>query len=129
MDKQRNDDIFNPEYKKEKSFLRKENRKKIFFICLFVSLFLYGSLDFIYEHTIKVEIRDIFGRRVEIINLNNEYYICEIRNKSPFSIKLKIESNIDYFTNYNNDVIGSNRNYWIWFTTNETGYIKILGDK
>jgi hypothetical protein len=111
-------DIFNPEYRKKKNFLRKKNVYRMVFIIVLLSLFIYGSRDFIFGKIIYFEIRNMKYKPVEqiIIPRNNTigYFII---NRNPFDVKLDIQV-INVISNtYNNSVIGYNDFIYVSFTS------------
>lgn len=122
---QRNDDPFNPEYKKEKRFFRDSNRRKIAGMVLVIAIFIYGSREYIYGETTRIEIRNAWNERVDKITIEsgeNFYYII---NSSPWKISLIMKSNIGFETNYNGQALISGQvfNCLIW--SNETGVVNV----
>jgi hypothetical protein len=121
------DSPFNPEYKKEKKFTRKSNRKKIIIIIVIVFLFLYGSLDYMNKTLTKIEIKTISGNRVRNPQFNDGECHIFITNKSPYNIVLIIPDNIE--TSYNNSELLSGVEYYYWFKSNSTKVLEVIGVK
>jgi hypothetical protein len=123
------DSPFNPEYKKEKQFIRKENKKRIIIIIIVVFLVLYGSMEYLNKNITKIEIRTISGKKINSpININIESNLF-IKNISPYNIKLIVSDGIE--TNYNNSILMVGIEYYFWFRTspNSSSELQIRGVK
>lgn len=122
------DSPFNPEYKKEKIFTRKENKRKIITIIVTVFLLLYGSMEYMDKNITKIEIKTITG----VITIRPQFNSGEchifIVNKSPYNIRLVISDDIE--TNYNGSRLLIGIEYYYWFRTNSSlEYLEIKGVK
>lgn len=127
MEKQRNDDIFNPEYGKKKPFIRKENIKKIIVISIFIALFLYGSIDYINDTVVRIEIRTVTDRKIDSVLFIDGRCDIFIINRSPFKIELVVDDSI--ITNYDGRKLLPNVKYYFWFESNNTETLNIGGVK
>jgi hypothetical protein len=111
-------DIFNPEYRKKKNFLRKSNVYRMIFISAIVALFIYGSRDFIFGKIMYIEVRNMKFKPVDsiIIPLNDTtgYFFI---NRNPFDIKLVIPKISGLVSNYNNSIVGYNDFIYVSFTS------------
>ena len=104
---------FNPDYKKEKKFDRKENKKKFFIIIVVSIMLLYGAMDYMNNNLTKIQMKTISG-----VIIDNPLFIdgeCNlfIKNMSPYSIRLIIPDGID--TNYNSSILRVGVEYYFWF--------------
>jgi len=120
----RKDDIFNPDFRKPRNFLRKENIKKFIFVLIVLGIFVLGITQNIYANVIEIEIRTVKGNKVGLLNWNLEpltelFLNYKIINKSPLNIKLIINpteyENIIFECGYNNTVLRPNMSIYIWF--------------
>ena len=127
MEEKRRDDIFNPEYREEKKFLREENKKRIAFYIMIVVLVVYSSRQFIFDNTIEIEIRTVTDRKIDVALFNNGRCEIFIVNKSPFKIRLIIDDNIE--TNYDGRILFPSTKYYFWFVSNTTRILNISGVK
>jgi len=124
----RDDSIFNPKYKQEKEFTRKENKEKIKKIILTLAIILFFGRKYFENKVIGVEIYDIHLKKIDscIINNMTNYYV---KNNSPYNLILTIKSEYDYNTSYNNDVLYKDTSIFIWFTSNMRQSIEIIGER
>ena len=125
---ERDDSIFNPQYKKEKDFTREENKDKIKKIVLSLVIILFLGRGYFESKVIGVEIYDIHLKKIDscIINNMTNYYV---KNNSPYNLILTIKSEYDYNTSYNNDVLYKDTSIFIWFTSNMRQSIEIIGER
>lgn len=122
---QRKDDIFNPENRKEKKFLRKSNVKKLIILIIGIAIFLFGSREFIYGKVVSIDIRDIRFKKVEsmkVYNGSSDYFIT---NKSLMTIKLQLIGNVDFTSNYNDETLRAKQVLHIKIEANETGVVEV----
>lgn len=117
--KNRND-IFNPEYRQKKSFFRKSNIYRLLTIISVITIFIWGSRDFIYGYVTGLEIRDRYHNVIyrPYMNINNDtgYFVI---NKASYNIKLIISCDVNNFrTSYNDTVL----------IPNQIIYINLYGD-
>lgn len=140
----RKDDVFNPEYRKERKFWRKKNVKRILVLSFIMGLFIVGAREFVYSNTLKIEIRTVTNRRIGLLNWNinsNEEIFMNyiIINKSPYNVVLNIRTpktgDIYFETNYNEEILIPERPFHIWFKMINNGIkqtnfgIKIGGER
>lgn len=111
-------DIFNPRYKKKQSFTRKTNLYRLIVIITLITVFIWGSRDFIYGSITYLEIQDIYHRPVPRAYLTSANYTGYfLYNRASYSIKLNIECGAwDFKTSYNNTVLIPNQILYISFT-------------
>ena len=118
MSKTDRNDIFNPEYKNKKQFLRKQNIYRILFISIIISLFIYGSRDFIFGKITYFEIRNMKFKITDsiIIPKNNTigYFII---NRNPYDVKIIMPEINGVYSNYNSSIISCNDFVYISFTS------------
>lgn len=127
MEEKRKDDIFNPEYREEKKFLREENKRRIAFYIMIIILVVYSSGQFIFDNTMEIEIRTVTDRKIDVALFNDGRCEIFIINKSPFKIRLIIDDNIE--TNYDGRKLLPNVEYYFWFISNTTNTLNIVGVK
>ena len=127
MEEKRRDDIFNPTYREEKKFFRKDNKRRIAFYIMILVLIVYGSREFIFSNIIEIEIRTVTDRKINSISFTNGRCDIFIMNKSPFKIRLIIDDNIE--TNYNGGILFPKTKYYFWFESNTTKTLNIDGVK
>lgn len=131
-DKKRND-IFNPEYRKNKPFIRKENIYRLIVIISILAVFIWGSRDFIYGYVTDIEIRNINYAIINKPVLHKDgdtgYFIL---NRATYDIKLIISCSAkDFKMSYNNTILIPNQILYINFygTTYQDMEIIIKGVK
>jgi hypothetical protein len=121
------DSPFNPDYKQEKKFLRKSNKRKIIMIVIILCAFLFGSIDYMNKTITKIEMKTVTGKIVIIPQfIDGECHLL-IKNDSPYDIKLIISDGIE--TNYNDEKLLSGVEYYYWFKSNITESLEIRGVK
>lgn len=109
------DSPFNPEYKKEKKFYRKENKKKLFIVFIVSISLLYGTIDYMNQNLTKIQMKTIAGVKVtNPLFINGECNLF-IKNMSPYNVKLIVPDGIE--TNYNNSILRVGVEYYFWFRT------------
>lgn len=99
-------DIFNSDYKKKKDFLRKDNIYRLLVIIGLLTVFIWGSRDYIYGYITSIEIRN---RNYQItdkpfLDKSGEagYFVL---NRASYDIKLEIDCNAWGFKSSYNDTI------------------------
>jgi hypothetical protein len=127
VEKLRNDDPFNPDYQKEKKFIRKDTVKKIIILSVFVLIFLYGSSDYMNRKIVDIEIRTVTGRKIDSVSFTDGRCDIFLINRSPYSIRLIIDDSIR--TNYNNTVLEKDFQYYFWFESEVDSTLNIGGVK
>lgn len=122
---ERKGDIFNPEHKKEKKFLRKSNVKKIITLSVFVVVFLFGAREFIYGKVISIEILNINFKIVPLMYVNNgssDYFIV---NRSLHEIKLQIFGDFNFTSNYKGQALRPKQVFHLKLESNEKGQVRV----
>lgn len=123
----RDNDPFNPEFKKERPFLRKRNKKRIIYYIIIMIALVYGSQNFIDSHLVSIEIRTITGKRINNISFDDGRCDVYIINHSPYKVKLILDE--DVITNYDNGLLQPGVKYYFWFLSNSTETLVIGGAK
>ena len=125
---ERDDSIFNPQYKKEKEFIREENKDMVKKIVLSLAIILFLGRKYFESKVIGVEIYDIHLKKIDscIINNMTNYYI---KNNSPYDLILTIKSEYDYNTSYNSEVLYKDTSIFIWFTSKLEQSLEITGER
>ena len=125
---ERDDSIFNPQYKKEKEFTRKENKDKIKKIVLVSLIVLFLGRKYFVGKVIDVEIYDTNWKKIDsciIKNVSNYY----VKNNSPYDLILYINSEYDYNTSYNGEILYKDTSTFIWFTSDIEQSLIIIGER
>jgi hypothetical protein len=123
----RNNDPFNPEYRKEKNFWRKNNKKRIIAYIFVMIALVYGSREFLDTNIIEIELRTVTDRKINSISFVNGRCELFIINRSPYKIRLKLDDNI--ISNYNNGPLEPDVKYYFWFESNGTETLNLGGVK
>jgi len=121
-------DIFNADYSKRKDFLRKDNVYRLLVIVGVLTVFIWGSRDYIYGYITDIEVRT---RNYQVISkpfLDKSgeagYFIF---NRAPYSIRLEISCNAKGFkSSYNDTVLTPNMILYISFSGTVKGDTEIM---
>ena len=122
---ERKGDIFNPEHKKEKKFLRKSNVKKIIVLSVFVAVFLFGAREFIYGEVISIEILNINFNPIPSMYVNNDSRDYFIVNRSLHQITLQIFGDFNFTSNYKGQVLKPKQVFHLKLESNEKGQVMV----
>lgn len=126
-DKERHD-IFNADYNKRKDFLRKDNVYRLLVIIGVLTVFIWGSRDYIYGYITDIEVRN---RNYQIVSkpfLDKSgeagYFVF---NRAPYNIRLEISCSAKGFkSSYNGTVLAPNMILYISFSGITKGSVEII---
>lgn len=121
-------DIFNADYSKRKDFLRKDNVYRLLVIIGVLTVFIWGSRDYIYGYITDIEIRNRNHQVISkpFLDKSGEagYFVF---NRAPYSIRLEISCNVKGFkSSYNNTILTPNMILYISFSGNVNGITEII---
>jgi hypothetical protein len=110
-------DLFNPKYMEKKNFLRKDNIYRMIVIIGIITVFIWGSRDYIYGYVTNIEIRNRNYRIIDkpFLDKSGEsgYFVF---NRASYSVKLEIICDAPNFkSSYNNTVLVPNMILYISF--------------
>jgi hypothetical protein len=121
-------DIFNSDYSKRKDFLRKDNVYRLLVIVGVLTVFIWGSRDYIYGYITDIEVRNRNHQVISkpFLDKSGEagYFIF---NRAPYSIRLEISCNAKGFkSSYNNAILAPNMILYISFSGNVNSVTEII---
>jgi hypothetical protein len=126
-DKERHD-IFNPKYGERKNFFRKDNMRRLLIIIGVLTVFIWGSRDYIYSYTTDIEVRNRNYRLVDkpFLDKSGEAGYIVI-NRSPYDVKLEIFCSAGKFqSSYNDTVLIPNQLLYISFKGSVSSAVAIV---